>query len=169
MRDTFSARACSSFTHEEWVEHACGSLPSSRQAEVEAHIARCAECREKSEELLLVDRRLIAAATLLRESLPAVSPAASQAFEEWIRLAAATLDFVPRRLLRLELFLTPICGFRTAERAMLIAARHALVESVDLLTERHWAAFVKSLSALVGALCGEFAGDLLWRVGQTAA
>lgn len=160
---------CPGLTHEEWIEYTCGTLPPGREAAVSRHIGGCAECRSKSEELIAAEHQLIAAAALLRESLPVGSQAALEAFEEWQRLAPATPDFVPQRLVRLELFLTPVCGFRTAERAMRLAARQALVDSVDLLTERHWPLFVRNLSSLVGALCGEFTGDLLRRVGQTAA
>jgi anti-sigma factor RsiW len=159
---------CRVLKREQWVEYVCETLPRERAAIVARHIAACSECRQRSEELLSADRRLIAAAASLRESLPAVNPTALAAFDEW-RQNASVPGFVPQRLLRLELFLTPICGFRTAERAMRVAARQALVDSVDLLTECHWPVFVKNLSSLVGALCGEFTGELLWRVGQTAA
>ncbi|MGH9665305.1 MAG: hypothetical protein ACRD9L_12860 [Bryobacteraceae bacterium] len=160
---------CRVLTREQWIEYVCETLPPERSVIVARHLAACPECRGKSDELLLADRRLVAAAALLRASLPDVNPAALEAFEEWRRNTSAGPVLVSRRLLRLELFLTPICGFRTAERAMGVAARQVLVDSVELLTEGHWAAFVKNLSSLVGALCGEFTGDLLWRVGQTAA
>lgn len=159
------------FPRKEWVEYACDTLPPDRKAAMDKHIAECAECRAISAQLLQVDRRLVAAAALLRESLPPESIPAREAFEEWRNRVGVAPEsgFVPQGLLRMELFLTPICGFRTAERAMLVATRQALAESVDLLTEVHWPAFVDSLSSIASALCGEPAGDLLREIGRQAA
>ena len=164
--DSFGCRV---LTREQWIEHICDTLPPERSAIVARHIDACPECRQRSEQLLLTEGRLIAAAGLLRDSLPVVTPAIEEAIGEWRRQLSPSSDLVPQRLLRLELFLTPICGFRTAERAMGIAAHQALAGSVGSLTEGNWPAFVKNLSSLVCALCGEFTGDLLCRVGQTVA
>jgi hypothetical protein len=155
------------FTRQQWVEYTCGAAPMELQAAMEDHVSWCGDCREISRMFAHVDRELIAAATIFRDSLAGLESSGERAYEVWRqdRLPAWETDHVSRRIVRLQLFLAPICGFGTAERAMYAAAGR----SVELLTELEWPAFIKDLSSIVGALCGEPAARLLWHLGQPLA
>lgn len=134
---------------------------------IDDHISRCEECGATSRMLRDVEGELVAAMARFRESLPGLEASAERAYERW-REQRET-DQVSRRIVRLQLFLAPICGFGTAERAMLAAAERSPADSVELLTELEWPVFVKHLSSIVSALCGEPSGQLLWHIGQPMA
>jgi len=159
------------FTRQQWVEYTCGTAPVELRMAIEEHVSWCGDCRETSQMFAHIDRELIAAATSFRDSLAGLESAGERAYEVWQRerLPAWETDDVSRRILRLQLFLAPICGFGTAERAMLAAAGRSTADAVELLTELEWPAFIKDLSSIVGALCGEPAARLLWHLGQPLA
>ena len=138
---------------------------------MDAHILRCEECDATSRTLRDVEGELLAAVAALRDSLPGLELSGERAYKRWRqrRVPALATEHVSRRIVRLQLFLAPICGFGTAERAMLAAAERSPVDSVELLTELEWPAFVKHLSSIVSALCGEPSGRLLWYIGQPMA
>jgi len=156
------------FTRRQWIEYTCGAAPLELQVAIEDHVAWCGDCRETSRMFEHVDRELIAAATIFSDSLSGLESSGERAYEVWRqeRLPAWENDHVSRRIVRLQLFLAPICGFGTAERAMFAAAGRSTADSVELLTELEWPAFIKDLSSIVGALCGEPAAQLLWYLGQ---
>jgi predicted anti-sigma-YlaC factor YlaD len=163
VKDTFSRR--------QWVEYTCGAAPLELRAAMEDHIRDCADCRAISSTFEDVDRELVAAVTVFRDSVSSVEFAGDRAYKMWRqeRLPAWETDHLSRRIVRLQLFLAPICGFGTAERAMLAAASRSTAGSVELLTEPQWPAFVKHLSSIVGGLCGEPSARLLWHIGQPMA
>jgi predicted anti-sigma-YlaC factor YlaD len=156
------------FTRQQWIEYTCGTAPVELRVAIEDHTASCEDCRATSRMLADVDRELIAAVTVLRDSFSGLESAGERAYERWRqeRLPAWETDHLSRRIVRLQLFLAPICGFGTTERAMVAAAARSAADSVELLTEIEWPAFVKHLSSIVGALCGEPSGHLLWHIGQ---
>jgi hypothetical protein len=159
------------FTRQQWVEYTCGTARMELQVAMEDHISCCGECRAISRTLEDVDRELIAAVAILRDSFSSLELSGERAYEVWRQasLPAWENDHLSRRIVRLQLFLAPICGFGTAERAMLAAASRSTTESIELLTELEWPAFIKDLSSIVGALCGEPAARLLWHLGQPLA
>jgi hypothetical protein len=138
---------------------------------VDDHMVSCHECRTISRTFEDVDRELVAAVTSFRDSFSGLESSGERAYELWRqeRMPAWETDHLSRRIVRLQLFLAPICGFGTAERAMLAAASRSTADSVELLTEPQWPAFVRHLSSIVGALCGEPAAHLLWHIGQPMA
>ncbi len=132
------------------------------------HIGTCEECEAISLRLEHVERELTAAVAILHDSVGSLESAGEQAYELWRqRLPDWETDYHSERIVRLQLFLAPICGFGTAERAMVAAAGRSSADAVELLTESQWPAFVRHLSSIVGALCGEPAGRLLWHIGQS--
>jgi predicted anti-sigma-YlaC factor YlaD len=155
------------FSRQQWVEYTSGVAPVELTFEIDRHIGRCEECAQISRQFAEVDRELIAAVAALRDSIPVSEWSAERAYETWRRQrpSVAEADRVSNRIVRLQLFLAPICGFGTAQRAMLAAGESAAAP-VDLLTELEWPAFLQHLSSIVGALCGEPAGRLLWYLGQ---
>jgi hypothetical protein len=159
------------FTRQQWIEYACGDATTALRLAMDDHIANCADCRATSRMLADVEGELVAAVAIFRDSLPGLESSSGRAYELWRerRVPAAATDQVSRRIIRLQLFLAPICGFGTAERAMLAAAERSPADSVELLTELEWPAFVKHLSSIVSALCGEPSGRLLWHIGQPMA
>ena len=156
------------FTRQQWIEYTCGEATTALRVAMDDHISRCEECGATSRMLRAVEGELVAAVASFRESLPGLESAAERAYERWReqRVPALATEQVSRRIVRLQLFLAPICGFGTAERAMLAAAERSPADSVELLTELEWPAFVKHLSSIVSALCGEPSGRLLWHIGQ---
>jgi anti-sigma factor RsiW len=153
------------FAREEWVEYTCGMPSAHLRAQMEEHFATCSECASVASELAIMDLELRSAAKRFREALPADANVASR-YEELKDQTALDSDAVWKRVLRLELFLTPICGFHTAQRAMRAAAKRALADSVDSLTEFTWAEFIRHLRSIISALCGEPTACLLWQVGH---
>jgi hypothetical protein len=135
------------------------------------HIRSCEHCEAISRRFEQVDHELLAAVAILRDSLQGLESSGEQAYElwRWKRMPAWEGDQLSRRIVRLQLFLAPICGFGTTQRAMRAAAGRSTADSVELLTDLEWPAFVKHLSSIVGALCGEPAARLLWCIGQPAA
>ena len=162
MKDTF--------TRQQWVEYTCGAAPLELRFAIDDHMTRCEHCRAFSRMLEDVDRELIDAVAILRDSVSISEAQGERAYELWReRQTAWETDHLSRRIVRLQLFLAPICGFGTAERAMFAAAGRSKSDSVELLTEHQWPAFVKHLSSIVGDLCGEPAARLLWHIGQPMA
>ena len=159
------------FTRQQWIEYTCGEATTALRVAMDDHISSCEECRATSRMLADVEGELIAAVAGFRDALPGLESSGERAFERWRerRVPALETEQVSRRIVRLQLFLAPICGFGTAERAMLAAVERSPADSVELLTELEWPAFVKHLSSIVGALCGEPSGRLLWHIGQPMA
>ena len=156
------------FTRQQWIEYTCGEATTAVRVAMDDHMLRCAECRSTSRMFEAVEGELVAAMAMFRDSLPDLESSSERAYERWRerRTPAVVTEQVSRRIVRLQLFLAPICGFGTAERAMLAAAERSPADSVELLTELEWPAFVKHLSSIVSALCGEPSGRLLWHIGQ---
>jgi hypothetical protein len=154
------------FAREEWVEYTSGMASAYLRARMERHFAMCSECAAAASELAAVDLELRSAAKHLRDALPRVDDNLAARYEEWKDQAVLNSDAVWKRVLRLELFLTPICGFHTAQKAMREAAKRALADSVDNVTEFTWAEFIRNLRSIISALCGEPTACLLWQVGH---
>jgi hypothetical protein len=159
------------FTRQQWVEYTCGAAPVELQLAIEEHVSWCGDCRETSRMFEHIEGELIAAATIFRDSLSGLESSGERAYEVWRRerLPGEDSDRLSRRIVRLQLFLAPICGFGTVERAMFAAAGRSTADSVELLTELEWPGFIRNLSSIVGALCGEPAALLLWHLGQPLA
>lgn len=162
MKDTFS--------RQQWVEFTCGVAPLELKFAMDDHIGRCRECSAISRRFEDIERELMEAVGILRESVPELEWSGERAYELWrkerpVAEPGPALN-LSQRIVRLQLFLAPICGFGTAQRAMLAAAGRSTVDSIEVLTELEWPGFVQHLSAIVGALCGEPAGWLLWQIGQ---
>jgi predicted anti-sigma-YlaC factor YlaD len=152
------------FSRQQWVEYTCGVAPPKLQFAMDQHIRNCEDCRALARRFEAVDRELIAAVALIHDTVPPLEISAERAYQLCIRQpASGCLD---DRIDRLQLFLTPICGFGTAQRAMFAAAARSAANSVELLTELEWPSFVSHLSSIVGTLCGEPTGRVLWHIGQ---
>lgn len=92
MKDTFTRR--------QWVEYTCGAAPVELQVAIEDHVSWCGDCRETSRMFAHVDRELIAAATIFRDSLSGLESSGERAYEVWRqeRLPAWENDHVSRRI-----------------------------------------------------------------------
>jgi hypothetical protein len=160
------------FSRQQWVEYTCGAAPLELKFAMDDHIGRCHECAAISGSFEDIERELMEAVGILRESVPELEWRGERAYELWRneRPRPVAEDgpalHLSQRIVRLQLFLAPICGFGTAQRAMLAAAGRSTVDSIEVLTELEWPGFVQHLSSIVGALCGEPAGWLLWHIGQ---
>lgn len=154
------------FSRQEWVEYTSGVVAEDLKLSMDRHIRRCEECSGIVRRFEEIEHELVEAVAILRESVPVSEWSGERAYEALRREGLPErADLLAERILRLQLFLTPICGFGTVQRAMLAAAGQAAADSVERLTEREWPAFVGHLSSIVGALCGEPSGRLLWHLG----
>jgi predicted anti-sigma-YlaC factor YlaD len=149
------------FSRQQWVEYTSGVAPPKLQFAMDQHMRNCEECRAVAGRFETVDRELIAAVALIHDAVPPLEISAERAYQ-FCRQQPALGD----RIDRLQLFLTPICGFGTAQRAMFAAAARSAANSVELLTELEWPSFVSHLSSIVETLCGEPTGRVLWHIGH---
>lgn len=159
------------FSNRDWLEFIEGCPPPDRERTMRQHLAACFECRQKVEQFRSIDRELREVGARIRDSVTIC--------DQRIQNAYRALRFLPdsepknnpveQRLMWLEVFVAGICGTRTAERALRAAAQHANAASTQAITDRQWPDFVRKLSSIVGALCGEPAARLLYAIGWTAA
>lgn len=154
------------FSNRDWLEFSEGGLPRDRETTMRQHIAACFECRQKVERLRCVESELHELGTRIRDSMTICDRRIQDAYRA---LRFAEDNPVDERLMHLEVFVSGICGTRTADRALRAAAHHANAPSAGVITDRQWPDFVKKLSSIVGALCGEPAARLLYALGGTAA
>ncbi len=146
-------------TEEDWFAYLDNVNSEAEHPLIAAHVESCAECQEAVELMRSVDRTLLAAAAALRANVLLKSAAISAAKASALsRLGNQSLSM---RLGSLYLLLAPMCGVQTSTRAICAAAQRVSADSPRLLEERAWPGFVEHLHAIVAALCGEPAAQLV--------
>jgi anti-sigma factor RsiW len=73
---------------------------------------------------------------------------------------------VRERLDRLESVMAPMCGSRTALRALQAAALGSPARSLEKVTRDNWTPFLTSLTSIAAVMCGETGAHLVWESGQ---
>jgi hypothetical protein len=154
------------FSRQDWIEYTAGA----RDAELEAHLKECPECRETARRLIEIDSQLSRMASEVRDSQTVTDGATQIAFAQVLgalRSSAPRSQYAePQLLIWLELFLSHLFGRHTAQRAMQRAANLAAAESADAVSPGQWGEFVRGLSEMVADLCGEPAARLLSAIGN---
>ncbi len=142
------------------------SSPRERQ-KLAAHLRVCAECRSELETLRRIDQRLRIECGLIQQSinLPAESQAATrESILALLRDGAA--QGAHERLWRVRWVLALLCGSNTATRIIQATESHTAPCVGQRHTEQEWLLFLRRLAFLTTEICGSYAGDLIWAVGQ---
>jgi hypothetical protein len=146
----------------EWTDYLDRALPVHERRKIDAHLLVCARCRAEFENARQIDQRLRIECGILQQSIQI--SAASQA-ETQERILAVLRDRAPKgvheRLWRVRWVLALLCGTNTAIR---------IIEAAETQTggmkQSKWLPFLRRLSFLTTEICGSYAGNLIWAVGQ---
>jgi len=146
----------------EWTDYLDRAMPVRERRKIDAHLLVCARCRAELESARQIDQRLRIECGILQQSIEL--SAASQA-ETQQRILAVLRDRAPRgaheRLWRVRWVLALLCGTNTAIR---------IIEAAETQTggmkQSKWLPFLRRLSFLTTEICGSYAGNLIWAVGQ---
>jgi hypothetical protein len=157
---------------EEWNEYLDGGATAATRDRIEAHIAGCVSCWEFHGRMSAVTRALGEAAEEARHALPLDDPQLHRmlrgVFAE-IRNGEASLapqSDVQQQLDSLETVMAPYCGPRAATRVLHTAARHSPARSLGAVTHANWEPFLRRLTAIAAAMCGDTFASLVWERGQ---
>jgi len=157
---------------EEWNEYFDGGAAAEARDRIEAHIADCVSCWEFYEQMSAVTRALGEAGEEARHALPLDDPQLHRmlrgVFAE-IRKGEAPVvrqSDVRQQLDSLETVMAPYCGPLAAVRVLHTAARHSPARSLAGVTPTNWEPFLKRLTAIAAAMCGDTFASLVWERGQ---
>ena len=146
----------------EWTDYLDQALPVRERRKIDAHLQVCAHCRAELENARQIDQRLRIECGILQQSIHL--SAASEA-ETLDRILAVLRDRAPKgaheRLWRVRWVLALLCGSNTAIRIIEAAEIHT-----GGMKQGKWLPFLQRLSFLTTEICGSYAGNLIWVVGQ---
>lgn len=149
----------------EWNDYLDGRATAEARDRIEAHFIGCLECWEFYQKLKCVTQELQGAGEEARQELTLEDRqlrAMLQGVFRRIRACearAAVQEQVRGRLHQLEAVLAPFCGTRAAASALRSAAKKSPARSLEQVTPDNWEPFLKELTAIAAAMCGEsFAG-----------
>jgi anti-sigma factor RsiW len=140
----------------EWTDYLDQALSFRERRKIEAHLRHCAACRSELHALRQIDQRLRIECGLIRQSMN--PPAARDRILAILQQSGspATND----RLRKVRWVLALLCGSNTATRIIAAAESHSKPD------EQNWLLFLRRLSFLTTEICGSYAGELIWAVGQ---
>lgn len=157
----------------EWNDYLDGGATPEVRDRIEAHLFGCLECWEFYDRLAGATRNLGAAGeearqrlTLEDRRLHAMLRGVFAQLQEGAPVGA-TQTQVQRRLSLLEKVLAPFCGPHAAVRALHAAAQNSPARSLERLTTENWEPFLKKLTAIAAAMCGESFASLVWERGRS--
>lgn len=133
---------------------------------MEEHFALCKECRNAASDLSAMEEHLRVSASIFRNALSMVNGPTEELFQKWILRGNDGYDDAFHRMLRLKAFLSPICGYRTAERIMTRSSKRMLLGSLDTGSESEWLEFLQNVISTIEALCGGPTSRFLWEIGH---
>jgi hypothetical protein len=149
----------------EWMDYLDQALPYRDRQRIDAHLRICSPCRVGLDGLRQVDHRLRIEFGLIGQSID-ISPESQLLAGE--RLLTAIRESSPAlahdRLWRVRWVLALLCGSNTAAR--IIAAAEIQTEAAANSTAQKWPLFLRRLAFLTTEICGSYAGELIWAVGQ---
>jgi hypothetical protein len=154
----------------EWNDYLDGRAAAELRDRIEAHFLGCLECWEFYERISTATRELFNAGEEARRSLTLED----RQLHAMLRRVFAQLRDEPqpassqvrRRLNALEKVLAPLCGTMAAARAIQAAARNSPARSLEGVSQDNWEPFLKKLTAIAAAMCGETFASLVWERGQ---
>jgi hypothetical protein len=150
----------------EWTDYLDHAMPVRERRKIDAHLLVCARCRAEFENAQQIDQRLRIECGILQQSIELsgqLSPVSEAETRD--RILAVLRDRAPKgaheRLWRVRWVLALLCGTNTAIR---------IIEAAETQTggmkQSKWLPFLRRLSFLTTEICGLYAGNLIWAVGQ---
>jgi hypothetical protein len=156
----------------EWNDYLDGRAPAEVRDRIEAHLIGCLECWEFYEQMSGATLELMTAGEEARQELTLEDRQLHVMLRGvFSRLGAGEAGSVVRaqvqgRLTVLETVLAPFCGTQAALCALQVAAKDSPARSLEQVTPDNWEPFLKRLTAIAAAMCGETLAGLIWESGQ---
>ena len=152
------------FSEQQWLEFLDGSLPAAQTARFTAHVGQCGDCRRTASELRAWQAAISAEAGRLCEGFhrsEAEVAALLDRFLDRLHRGGAAIP-IEKRLLLLNVLLTPLCGPEAVRRLVRAAGSACCAPA---LRDADWTLFINHLSALAASVCGTSAGRLIHQAG----
>jgi hypothetical protein len=168
-------------TEQEWNDYLEGTADDQTRDRLEAHLIGCLSCWETYEQLAQATSALRCGGARVRAELSAtdqdllrgaratfgkLAAAESKSAASDSTQPPAPEQLIPKRLDELEALLIPMCGSRTANRAMRTAAKTSPACSLEQVNAETWTPFLANLTSIAGVMCGETGAHLIWERGQ---
>jgi len=157
----------------DWSDYLDGQATAQARDRIEAHLIGCLECWEFYERMSCATQELLEAGEEARQGLT-VEDRRLHAMLRGVFSRLRTGDSgapehsqVRRQLDALETVLTPFCGRQAAVRALHAAAKNSPARSLEQVTPANWESFLKKLTAIAAAMCGETFASLIREQGQS--
>lgn len=165
------------FSEEEWNDYIEGQVDDETRDRVEAHLIGCLSCWEFYERMANATRalRVSGAGTRaifalhdrqLHAGLRGVFAKINAVEAEGRNAGAQSHRTIQQKLDALAAVMTPMCGSRTAIKALRAAAQVSPARSLERVTEDNWTSFLASLRSIAAVMCGETGARLVWESGQ---
>ena len=160
------------FTEKDWNDYVEGMADEPTRDRIEAHLIGCFGCWEMYERLSQTTAALRSSGEILRN----VFTLQDQQLEEGLRAVFARIKQetpfdsespsheVQARLTFLEAILAPMCGARTASKALRAAAGATSASKLNFVTSENWEPFLERLTSFATVMCGDTGANLI-RVG----
>lgn len=157
-------------TDSRWTDYLDQALPARERREIESHLSVCAHCRSEMEMLRQVDQRLRIEFGIACAALP-VPPVGAGPQERLLNILREEVGVPGPKRMQLRLWkvrwvLALLCGPNTATRIIEAAESHSKVSVNARPSEQAWLAFLRRLAFLTTEICGSYAGELIWSVGN---
>ena len=154
-------------SEQDWIDYLDGGLGAEVRDRIEAHLIGCLACWQLYDELARARAALREGGERLRAGL-ALSDEGMWAGLHGVfaRIGTGAPDPVRARLGELEAVMAPLCGPKTAARAIRAAAVSSPARSLDRVTRDNWEPFLTSLTSIAAVMCGETGAHLVWESGQ---
>src|SRR5262245_46056030 len=163
------------FSEEEWNDYIEGRTDGEARDRIEAHLIGCLSCWEFHERMATATRSLRASGAGMRAAFALqdrqLNAGLRAVFAKINEAEAAKRDrplrAIQQRLDARAAVMTPMCGSRTAAKALRAAAQVSLACSLERVTEDNWTSFLTSLKTIAAVMCGETGARLVWERGQS--
>ncbi|HJZ82857.1 MAG TPA: zf-HC2 domain-containing protein [Pyrinomonadaceae bacterium] len=166
-------------TEEEWNDYLEGLADEATRDRLEAHLIGCLDCWEFYEQMAHATGNLRIAGKRLRAELVLSDRQLHAGFERVFAklnnsetngpgLSREPLPHQPiqQKLDALAALLAPMCGPRTALKALRTAANDSPARSLEQVTAENWTPFLANLTFIANVMCGETGAHLVWESGQ---
>jgi anti-sigma factor RsiW len=156
----------------EWTDYLDEALSFRDRQKIDAHLRLCSHCRSELLTLRQIDQRLRIECGLLQQAIDISEDSQSAAQD---RILAVLREASPNRspepnsherLWRVRWVLALLCGSNTATRIIEAAESHTDAAADSRPSEPKWPVVLRRLCFLTTEICGSYAGDLIWAVGQ---
>ncbi len=159
---------------QEWNDYVEGRAAAGLCDRIEAHMLGCWSCWELYEQLARATQALRAEGEQARVALPLTDADLRAGLQNVLaRVAEAEASEhsqirarIKQRIDALAAVLAPMCGARTADKALRAAAQDSPARSLERMTEDNWTPFLANLRSIATVMCGETGAHLVWESGQ---